>query len=82
MAGHCTQTPAKISDMPPTTPPLKYLLSPEGTEFVLEKHRGIPIRKFPTVADAVDHLQTLPETRGAVLLVFNSYGRAELQLNL
>ena len=62
--------------------PLKYLLSPEGKEFVLERYRGIPIRKFPTVADAVDHLHASPGGRGSILIVFNSYGRAELQLNL
>lgn len=63
-------------------PTPKYLLHPKGAVFVFESERGAPPGEFPTVVAAVEHLQTMPESRGAVVVVFNSYGRAELQLNL
>jgi hypothetical protein len=63
-------------------PTPKFHLHPKGTVFVFESERGAPPGEFPTVVAAVERLQSMPGARGSIVVVFNSYGRPELQLNL
>ena len=66
----------------PTQTKQKYFLTPAGTEFVLQDSNSRPIQTVASVGSAVDYLLALPDARGSVLVVFNSFGRPELQLNL
>jgi hypothetical protein len=62
--------------------PSRFFLSPKGAEFVLANADGDLIREFPTIAAAVDHLQSVRGDRGSVLFILNEYGRPQLVLNL
>ena len=60
----------------------KFFLRPISNGFLLENETCVATGEFSTIIDAIDALQTAPDSRGSVVVVFNSHGRAELQVNL